>query len=68
MSSAIARVRPAAKKSKAKPKVAPAAPPISRTRKPETLSSIEWQRALRRQFGREQNFTFKNLGAERLFF
>lgn len=69
MASAATRARTATKKSKTKtkPKAAAAAPLISRTRKPDALAAIEWQRTLRRQFGREQNFTFKNLGAEPVF-
>ena len=39
----------------------------SRTRKPDALTVEEWQIALRREFGREQNFEFKNLGDEPIF-
>ena len=42
-------------------------PKLSRTHAPEHLSPIEWQRALRRQFGREQGFGLENLGAEPVF-
>ncbi|MBL8797963.1 MAG: DEAD/DEAH box helicase [Planctomycetia bacterium] len=40
---------------------------LSRLAKPESMSLEEWQVALRRQFGREQPFTFKNLGDEPIF-
>ena len=40
---------------------------ISRLRKPEEMSLEAWQVALRRQFGREQDFRLKNLGAEPIF-
>ena len=42
-------------------------PRLSRTHAPAALSTIEWQRALRRQFGREQVFGLENIGAEPLF-
>src|SRR5262249_62120507 len=35
--------------------------------KPEGMALEDWQIELRRQFGREQNFTLKNLGEERIF-
>ncbi|MBX3501624.1 MAG: DEAD/DEAH box helicase [Alphaproteobacteria bacterium] len=40
---------------------------LSRTRAPEGLSALEWQRGLRRQFGREQAFGLENIGAEPFF-
>ncbi len=40
---------------------------LSRTRKPEEMSLDQWQVELRRQFGREQQFTLENVGSERLF-
>jgi superfamily II DNA or RNA helicase len=40
---------------------------LSRLYKPAHLSLEEWQIQLRRQFGREQHFTLKNVGAERIF-
>jgi len=43
------------------------APKLSRTHAPEGLSPIDWQRALRRQFGREQSFDLENIGAEPIF-
>ena len=42
-------------------------PRLSRTRRPEAMSVADWQAALRQQFGREQPFTLRNLGAEPLF-
>jgi superfamily II DNA or RNA helicase len=39
----------------------------SRSRKPPELSLEEWQIRLRREFGREQKFKLKNLGAEPVF-
>jgi len=40
---------------------------LSRLRKPEEMSLEEWQVALRRQFGREQSFRFKNVGQHPVF-
>lgn len=40
---------------------------LSRTHAPDGLSPIDWQRALRRQFGREQSFDLENTGAEAIF-
>jgi superfamily II DNA or RNA helicase len=42
-------------------------PKLSRTRAPADLSPVEWQRGLRRQFGREQAFGLENLGSEPFF-
>ena len=42
-------------------------PRLSRTHAPTGLSPVEWQRALRRQFGREQVFRLENLGTEPFF-
>lgn len=42
-------------------------PKLSRTHAPADLSPLEWQRLLRRQFGREQSFGLENLGAEPFF-
>ncbi|MBL8421965.1 MAG: DEAD/DEAH box helicase [Candidatus Accumulibacter phosphatis] len=44
-----------------------AEPRLSRQRKPADLPVDEWQRALRRQFGREQPFAFENLGDDPVF-
>lgn len=40
---------------------------LLRTHAPTDLSPVEWQRGLRRQFGREQNFLLENLGGEPFF-
>src|SRR5215471_5205730 len=40
---------------------------LSRLQKPEGMSLEDWQIELRRQFGREQDFTLKNLGDEAIF-
>ena len=40
---------------------------LSRTRRPEGMAIDEWQRALRRRFGRSQKFRLKNVGDERHF-
>ena len=46
-----------------KPTKKPAAEPkVSRTQPPAGMPLEEWQTQLRRQFGREQKFTLKNLG------
>ncbi len=56
---------------KTKPAVAAAKPAkeakFSRTNAPKEIPPIEWQRALRRQFGREQAFGLENVGTEPFF-
>ena len=42
-------------------------PKLSRTHAPADLSPGDWQRGLRRQFGREQAFGLENLGNEPFF-
>jgi superfamily II DNA or RNA helicase len=42
-------------------------PKLSRTHAPADLSPLEWQRGLRRQFGREQAFGLENLTSEPFF-
>jgi superfamily II DNA or RNA helicase len=42
-------------------------PRLSRTHAPSDLSPADWQRALRRQFGREQAFALENTGEEPFF-
>ena len=42
-------------------------PKLSRTHAPADLSPMEWQRGLRRQFGREQVFGLENLTSEPFF-
>ena len=43
------------------------APKLFRTHAPADLSPLDWQRALRRQFGREQAFGLENLSGEPFF-
>jgi len=50
-----------------KPAKPPPEPKLSRTHAPAGLAPIEWQRALRRQFGREQVFGLENTGSEPFF-
>jgi ERCC4-related helicase len=40
---------------------------LSRIQAPKDVTLDDWQRRLRRQFGREQQFGFENLGAEPFF-
>lgn len=42
-------------------------PKLSRTHAPADLSPLDWQRGLRRQFGREQPFALENLTSEPFF-
>src|SRR5262245_17515519 len=42
-------------------------PRVSRQRRPDAMTVEDWQTQLRRQFGREQSFLLKNLGAEPIF-
>ena len=42
-------------------------PKLSRTLAPADLSPVDWQRGLRRQFGREQAFGLENLSREPFF-
>ncbi len=42
-------------------------PKLSRTHAPAELAPLDWQRTLRRQFGREQAFGLENIGAEPFF-
>ncbi len=56
------KVNPAAKPTKPNKE-----PKLSRTHAPPDLAPVDWQRALRRQFGRELLFDLKNLGTETFF-
>jgi hypothetical protein len=49
------------------PKPVAKEPKFSRTHAPADLSPVEWQRGLRRQFGREQAFGLENLTSEPFF-
>jgi hypothetical protein len=42
-------------------------PKLSRTHAPPDLSPLDWQRGLRREFGREQAFGLENLSSEPFF-
>jgi len=54
-------------KTSSKPKPKPNAEPrLSRQRKPPEMPADDWQRALRRQFGREHGFELQNLGDSKL--
>ena len=45
----------------------PKEPKLSRTHAPADIAPVDWQRALRRQFGREQAFGLENIGTEPFF-
>src|ERR1700733_5126775 len=47
--------------------IAPKEPKLSHTRAPPGLAPVDWQRGLRRQFGRAQAFGLENLGSEPFF-
>jgi superfamily II DNA or RNA helicase len=56
-------LRPKTKTPKTRARPKPAAEPrLSRQRKPPQMPADDWQRALRRQFGRDQGFELQNLG------
>ena len=44
-----------------------AEPKVSRTQMPSNMTLEQWQTHLRKQFGREQSFTLKNVGANPAF-
>lgn len=48
-------------------KSAPAARRVSRTRPPGDMNTPQWQLALRRQYGREQDFSIRNIGSHPVF-
>ncbi|MBI5186299.1 MAG: DEAD/DEAH box helicase [Nitrospinae bacterium] len=48
-------------------KAKPSAPRLSRTHKPEGIDLAEWQRALRKQYGVQINYTLKNTGVHPIF-
>jgi superfamily II DNA or RNA helicase len=64
MNKTTAKPAPPKRKRPVKPT---AEPRLSRQRKPTDLPVDDWQRALRRQFGREQSFQIENLGDEPIF-
>jgi len=53
------------KKAKGRSRVVPKK--LSRLRQPDDMPLDEWQVALRREFGREQNFRLKNVGDDPIF-
>ncbi len=59
-----ASTRKTTKKLRRKPK---AELKLSRTHVPDGLTAVEWQRGLRRQFGRVQQFDLINQGTEKFF-
>ncbi len=67
MPAANARTRATNARKATKATKATKAPKLSRTHAPEDLSLLDWQRGLRRQFGREQAFGLENLGREAFF-
>ena len=54
------------KNNRSKPK-SPQPVKLSRTTRPANLSLEDWQIALRRQYGQEQNFGLRNLGEQSVF-
>ncbi|MGK2901103.1 MAG: DEAD/DEAH box helicase [Burkholderiaceae bacterium] len=61
-------ITPTPRKPPSKPKAGKTAEPrLSRTRRPADIPVADWQAALRRQFGREQDFGLENLGADPVF-
>jgi superfamily II DNA or RNA helicase len=54
-------------KDQKKPDEEPRAKKLSRHRKPEGMTTEQWQVELRRQFGRQQKFRLKNLGGHSVF-
>ena len=66
-SSKTGRKSAPSKRSSGGKRAAPRSKRIPRHRKPEGMSVEQWQVALRRQFGREQDFKMKNVGGEPIF-
>ncbi len=62
--STVHKRKPAPKKTRT---TKPAEPRLSRLRRPPELEVVDWQTALRRQFGREQSFGLRNIGQESVF-
>ncbi len=67
MKSNNTKAKSAAKPAAGRNKAAPREPKFSRTHVPAGLSTVDWQRALRRQFGRDQAFGLENTGGEPFF-
>ena len=49
------------------PRKAKPGPKLSRSHMPDNFTAVEWQRRLRRQFGRAQQFQLVNQGTEKFF-
>ncbi len=63
--SAAGKAKPGNKpKAKPRPK---AEPQLLRQRRPALMDPVDWQRGLRRQFGRQQAFGLRNLGSAPVF-
>lgn len=67
MATALAHRRPTRKRRMGAHGRAVADVKLSRLRKPAEMPLDTWQRELRRQFGREQQFAWRNLGPEPIF-
>jgi superfamily II DNA or RNA helicase len=65
--SASGNGRKSTRRKTAKGRSASAGKKLSRLRKPEEMTLEEWQVGLRKQFGRQQNFRLRNVGAEPIF-
>ncbi|MBN8464518.1 MAG: SWIM zinc finger family protein, partial [Dechloromonas sp.] len=59
--------KPASGKKPSRSAKAPREIKLSRTQAPDDWPAVEWQRGLRRQFGREQAFGLENIGGEPFF-
>ena len=59
--------KPASGKKPSRSAKAPREVKLSRTQAPDDWPAVEWQRGLRRQFGREQAFGLENIGGEPFF-
>jgi superfamily II DNA or RNA helicase len=57
----------AGRSKRAATKLPAAEPRLSRLRKPHAMPADDWQRTLRRQFGREQDFELHNVGESPVF-
>lgn len=64
MKATVARARRDGGRSK---RMSAPSPKLSHQRRPADLDVQEWQRGLRRQFGRSQGFEWKNIGADPVF-
>jgi hypothetical protein len=65
--SSTAAAKKVVRRKPAQPPAAPKRRKVSRNLPPEEMSLEEWQRELRRQFGRAQDFVLENVGDEPVF-